>query len=158
MIALKKATDSQIFEIESKLFGLENDYLSHGLDGSLIKGVDGYLGIRTSTPHSSSSRKIQFTVDDEGRVFTKAAFISSLNHKEGIRFGRRFNNVNNSSNYSEETGTTSDADYIENDVEGNHSDLEEGLIDQGDDINNEEQEDEKYKSTSTSSRNRSRGK
>ena len=155
LVALKKEADTQMFELESKLLGLENDYLSHvnvlSRDGSILKGVDGYLGIRTtpstaSTPNPGSSRRrsgvvSHLSIPEEDRVFTKAALVSSYHrHKDSSRIRQPFSNTG--PNYSEENGANSDADLDDD----NPTEPEEG------------EEEEQYTDNLQQSRSRNRKK
>jgi hypothetical protein len=153
LVALKKEADSQIFELESKLLNLENEYLTQvngpNRDGSILKGVDGYLGIRSNpiTPSSNSSRRksgtanVDLMISDGDRVFTKAAYISPYHqNKDSSRMRQIYNN---GSANSEDNGTTSDAELDEE----NPSEPEE-----------EGEEEEQYIENPQSTRNRSRKK
>lgn len=132
LIALKKEADMQALKIEGHLKDVDVEYQREvsGMSASIIRGLDGYLGIRSAsgTPLNNSRTRrpsaLGGVLRDEDRIFTRAALLSSTKHSQ---------NRNEQHHYAMTTSTASSGEEdFERDPEDGEE-KEEDTIDSEDD-------------------------
>lgn len=132
LIVLKKEADMQTLKIEGHLQDLELEYQRevNGAAGSIIRGLDGYLGIRssTATPLSSSrSRRpnaLPGGMREEDRIFTRATLLPSR-HSHHREYTATASSADD--DFDRERGGTEEEEMEEETMESeNDSDYESG--------------------------------
>lgn len=78
LIALKREADLHALKLEAHLHDLEAEYQRETGGTSIVRGLDGYLGIRSTTstplpPSSTRNRRSVACFREEDRIFSRAA-------------------------------------------------------------------------------------
>lgn len=75
----KKQADEHLVELEARIYGLETEYFREtGPYGSIMTGLEGYLGLTAGGPHSSTTpsglrRSAYREVKDAARIFSNTS-------------------------------------------------------------------------------------
>lgn len=135
LINLKKEVDKNVIKAEDSLHKLELEYLRevNGVSSSIVRGLDGYLGIRSvsGTPLTGSRSRRQSSAMnslsgmqllDEERIFTRAALNKSSKNAANHSFALD-EDVEGKERFGSSIVTSDEDDFAEedSDYEGSQS-------------------------------------